>query len=705
MNRIILSIVMTFCTLVSFTAVAAGELQKLAEENAALKKLIPFSEGEQALFTAAESGNVAELDQKRRGVVRAPCLAWLFADPKAAEKVTPRGIQITGMDIEGKLDIRYVQVTFPLFIRDCNLSSIQARGAKLREIEFSGGQITGGIDAEGLQTEGDITFKDGFKAFGEVKFSGATVGKNIYCSKACFHNAEGRALDFDAANIKGSVVVENSRIEGEVIFIRARIGGQMICSATTLSKNSPGSCIAIAADSSRIDGPVILGPDFQAEGNVLFQWATIGGDFRAYGATFIGPPPGAGQSGQAALSLLGTTVSGSVMLVNSQTEKSRPCESIGVIELYLATIGGNLDCRNAKLYSYAPNTILLNAEGSKISGSAILAGSFSAMGGGVRFTGTHIGRDLDCKGGNIANPAPNGDALECRGITVVGNVHLEDKFTATGRISFEAADMGLHFYLRRAKTAGVTELDLRDGKVQSLGDDDKDSWPDNIKLAGFAYDRLDDNGGENKTLATRKEWIIKDPSHNPQTYDRLSTVFQNMGYEHAAREVMIEKNRMLAREPDAVIEFRGKWWWYHLFGPVISFGYEPWRAVWWSLGFIGVGFIVFRWADSRNIMVPSNDDAYEPKTDANLPPKLVDRYPKYSWFIYSIESFFPLVNLHQSENWMPATRRFGIKKRIGKKDKVIYYDTLVLCYLRLHIAAGWILTSLLVSALTGLAKT
>ena len=62
-----------------------------------------------------------------------------------------------------------------------------------------------------------------------------------------------------------------------------------------------------------------------------------------------------------------------------------------------------------------------------------------------------------------------------------------------------------------------------------------------------------------------------------------------------------------------------------------------------------------------------------------------DHTPKFNPFIYSLDAFVPLINLHQEQFRFPKGR-------------------LLRSYLWIHIACGWVLTTLLVVGLTGLVR-
>lgn len=78
-------------------------------------------------------------------------------------------------------------------------------------------------------------------------------------------------------------------------------------------------------------------------------------------------------------------------------------------------------------------------------------------------------------------------------------------------------------------------------------------------------------------------------------------------------------------------------------------------------------------------------------------------YPKFNSFMYSLDVFVPLINLHQAEYWLPNANR---AQELRKLRWLRWRTGGLLCvYLWIHTFAGWILTTLLILALTGLVRT
>ncbi|SNB69223.1 hypothetical protein [Thermoflexus hugenholtzii] len=124
-------------------------------------------------------------------------------------------------------------------------------------------------------------------------------------------------------------------------------------------------------------------------------------------------------------------------------------------------------------------------------------------------------------------------------------------------------------------------------------------------------------------------------------------------------------------------------------GITIGHGYRSGRALLWSLAFVIIGALIFGWADASNLMAPSSpeiltDPLY--RASGTIPPD----YPRFQALAYSLDAFLPIVDLHQESFWLPdASKPFG---------------ALVRLYLWIHIAAGWLLSTLFVSGVTGLVR-
>jgi hypothetical protein len=607
-----------------------------------------FSRAEEELFRAAQTGQQASArsgdkmqdDPANAGswiadrVVRAECIAWLCTDREASALVTHRGIQIIGMRIDGQLDLSYAEINFPfrilnsaftgsIFLVDTQLSFPSLEGCQIKELY-----------ADRLKIPGSLLLRDGFKAEGEVRLVGATIGGNLECDGAQFLNSKGRAFNANGVEIKGDAFFNGFKAEGEVTLVGATIGGNLECDGAQFL-NSNGD--AFSADGVGIKGDAFLRNGFKAEGEVRLLGATIGGSLNCNGAQFL----------------------------NSKGDA-------------------------------------LSADGAEIKGDALLRNGFKAE-GGVRLVGAIIGGNLECDGAQFLNS--KGGAFNADAAEIKGSAFLRNRFKAEGEVRLVGATIG-SLQIREVLGPENIVLDLRSANVRTFRDDEQ-SWPakDRLFLDGFRYERLD---AESPLDAkSRKKWLRRQPSKKflPQPYEQLAATLREMGHEPEARLVMIAKNRERARFSHFP---RQGWWWYNLFGRIISYGYAPWRAFVMSVAMIVIGAFLFSYGFSHDLISPTKESAYEKNSSGqvvivNKKPKRADDYPVFNPFVYSLESFTPLLKLDQSANWAPNANHVA-QWRVGRWEMTVTGGELR-WYLWFHIIAGWVLTTLWVGAVTGLVKS
>ena len=126
--------------------------------------------------------------------------------------------------------------------------------------------------------------------------------------------------------------------------------------------------------------------------------------------------------------------------------------------------------------------------------------------------------------------------------------------------------------------------------------------------------------------------------------------------------------------------YRRLWFFYpgnHLFlyRLFVGYGYRPWRAIWFGLVIIGLGWLFF--SAGFEAMTPINDSG---------------NYPEFQALVYSVDVFLPVVGLHQASYWLPdATKDF--KLGISEKMSTTVSGKVLWCYVWLVTSAGWVLTT------------
>ena len=601
------------------------------------------------------------------------------------------------------------------------------------DLNCSGGILSSpkgsALSCDGASITGNVSLSDGFKADGGVRLLGATIGANLDCDGGILSNPTGNALSCDGAKITGNIFLNNTfRADGKVSLLRATIGGDLDCSAGILISSaiySSGILIgradsSMSCDGAKITGNVILNNGFKAEGEVRLVGATIGEDVNCDSGILMG-------GGGPALSCDRATVAGNFFLrYGFKTE--------GEVILVGATIGANLDCDGGILSNPTGNA--LSCDGAKIMGNVFLNKGFKAE-GEVRLVGATIGEDVNCDSAIFSSQT--GSALSCARAKITGNVFLNKGFKAEGKVDFTAASVGRYFYWQDVTSPELAVLDLESAKVGVLADDEK-SWPakKRLSLDGLTYDRIGD--GSPTSADSRVKWLKLQGRFLPQPYEQLAAVLRKMGHDEQAVEVMIKKNYAHAR----LVHFPSEEWpWYKGFGRVIAYGYRSWYALIWGLFAVVLGWWVF-WSGRKHRIV------IEAKKRADESGGQPESHPKFISFIYSLETFVPLVKLGMAEYWMPDGEGKADPKLSARLDfplwlifslyglplRIIFYllkavsrrfwkwnataggardctdkfeppaeGTVLRCYLWIHIIAGWIISTLWVAALTGLVKS
>jgi hypothetical protein len=202
--------------------------------------------------------------------------------------------------------------------------------------------------------------------------------------------------------------------------------------------------------------------------------------------------------------------------------------------------------------------------------------------------------------------------------------------------------------------------------------DDADAWPSgthHVQLDGFEYDVI---GGDDAPVdaPSRIEWLGRMPPQLfwPQPYEQLAAVLERMGHGADARQIRIEQQRAWRRQ-GGLRWYQKAWSWVQ--DVTVRYGWNPWRALVPALAVLLVGFGVFWWAGTHDVMQPLG----------------AENFVAFQPFVYSLDTAIPFVDLHQEAYWLPDTSVDG-----GWPVRV---------YLWAHIVLGWGLSGLIVLAFGG----
>jgi hypothetical protein len=614
---------------------------------------------------------------------------------------------------------------------------------------FDGAQIEGGVF---LNSHDGISGEHRFEAVGMVRFLGARIGGQLVCSGARFDGKSRPALDFDGAQIEGSVFLQTPigrsgehRFEamGEVRFLGARIGGDLTCIGARFHGNSGE---ALLFDGAQIEGSVFLqsqtlGGDehrFEAVGTVRFSNAQIGGQLSCIGARLS-------SSGAVSLHANGARIKQSVGLTGGSISSEPPLETKGTVDLSSSSIGGNLEIWDATIDISIPETLstgtAITLRDAVIDGRLRLGYERSSM-------ATPLRGKLHCKG-----------VIDARGMRVGKSLHIEAfKMDAEGastrgagevvQLDFEHARIE-HGFVFRPNTP-IDGVNLHGASCASL-EDDPSKWGEHLHLDGFLYSRFGqvDSGDAKVRIAWLDKQLARHRGEDgargrefrPQPWQHLQVVFRAAGNLDWARTVAVEFEERLRRvgrigtpaEPASpltrlacrtVVPLL-----HRSFGLLAGYGHRPVRLMLWFLG-VWLGCALSYWlsAAAGAAFGPSDPLVFQhpdysqstratwPETAIGPPtgfrrtplgdnwftnPALPEEYPAFSPWFYSLDVILPLIDLQQETDWAPLvpTPRPGIAEawhfRFGHLVRLVMWVETIF---------GWILSLLFVAIVSGLAK-
>ena len=361
----------------------------------------------------------------------------------------------------------------------------------------------------------------------------------------------------------------------------------------------------------------------------------------------------------------------------------------------------------------------VTADLAKISGDvAMIYGSYHT----ASFFRARIGGDLDCTGSHFPGPGHTGvSAVEA---VILGDATFHDGFTTDGMVDFRLAKLSGSLSFNNVRFTGAesglnaeratidgtlywvdvdhtssTQLDLENARAGALWDD-RASWPaqGNLAVEGFMYGAISGGPAE---AGSRLHWLsLEAPGYHPQPFRQLATVLRESGEDAGSTDVLIAKE--ISKRQYAGLS-RTERAWNLLLEMTIGYGYRPLRALWWIIGFVALGTLLFGAGYYARIVAPTEESAYHSFLTSGSVPL---HYPTFNAFVYSLENFLPVVELHQGSYWRPNPRHGlgGGTQPAGQNHSETISGSLLRWYLWLHILAGWVLTPLLFAGLSGLIR-
>jgi hypothetical protein len=635
--------------------------------------MYPTNDLERQLVDAVESGVVVGPENSPRAADReewAPesavhaDLIYQLLVLDAGSQRPRRALRLRGALIIGRLDLEGSDLGCPVVMEGCYFEEPPVLDqARVPAIGMPGCHMPG-LAARQIETRGNVELNHGFTCEGCVQLLSAHIGGDLVLSGATLTNNRGPALSADGMKVAQSVFCDDDfSSTGEVAMRGAQIGRLVFSGARLNNESGP----ALHADRLIVDHSVFCDQGFSATGEVRLLAAQVGGQVTFDGATLT-------NEGGRALHADLAQVEQSVFFEHGFS-------ATGAVRLVDMRIGGRLVCADATFSNQkGPG---LDASGVEVKRDMSCGQGFRAN-GGVRLVDAHIGGELGLGGATITSQ--RGRALNAVGLEVKRDLWCDRGFSAAGEVRLVDARIGeeLSFMDARLDGGDTTALDLegasasrlvltfaeaprgavrvKNARVGHLSDDPA-LWPADRELAGFSYETLERHDG----VGERLRWVAPSSGRfEPEVFDQLAAFYRGSGREEDGRKVGLAKQR---RRTKALSSPPAKAWGWLLDG-TIGYGYRTWLAGVWLLLFFVVGWAIFAgW-----LMLDS--PTMEPTKDTGL--------PDFHAWVYSLDVLVPIVDFGQEKSYTPQ----------GDARYWLYFS----------IGAGWILTTAVVAALTGLLK-
>lgn len=583
--------------------------------------------------------------------IRAELIRWLCIDREASTRIDPIGIRAHAASVTGDLDLSGVVVPFSISFVRCRLSDpLGLEFTEIRAIDFSGTCLPS-LNANHARVKGNICLQ-ALNCGGAVQMRGAWIGGNLECGGGKFRNPL-ESVSF-----------------GNLFALSVAGGG-----------------VALDASYAKVAGHLCLDRTFEAEGQVRLQGSEIGGNLNCDHGTFRNPAATGISSSGIALDASYAKVVGDIFLRNGFVAE-------GHVSLHGSQIGGNLACFGGRFENPGTGTdtsgAALELGYIRVIGDVYLCEQFAAEGMVVLY-GSEIGGNLGCYKGtfhSVAATLPR-IALFADYIKVRGGVYLVDGFVAEGDVRFCGAQIGGEFSCQPDK---VEKLDIRRAQLSAIVDK-AESWPKagNLLVDGCIY------GSISGSARDRLVWLERQGSFTRQPYRQLAKVLRDSGDDQGSRRVCAEMERKAWERRGWILRPVS-----YLLRATIGYGYFSMRALWWLLGLVAVGALVYSLGYRAGSIVPTEKNAYESFVSHK---QLPGHYDGFHSLPYSLENSFPLVKLGIQDKWAPAANnQFSNQLLTHQELRPISSARFLRWFRWSQICAGWLLATLFVGGVSGLTR-
>lgn len=563
------------------------------------------------------------------------------------EAISAKNLEIESLDFWGSvlpsLDASFIRVNGAVGLYDVILTALEPK------VELCWADIGGPVGLSNIQALHDqssikvsvfqsriggsfsMTTRAGQDKSSPIRLAifDSRFESSLDCSETSFRFFDACAIKADAGIMlrKVKFVPADGFSDQETYNVSLRLDNAEIRGNVVLNDASfRAGARGISMTGTRVDG-VLLTRSALVNGGIALTGARVEGGWEAEGSHFIGSDAGVAKGWAIAAreAFFGQTVR-----LGKWQEGSSTC--IGHVRMRRTRIEGDLDLSGTVLQvdpleEDQSNLRLwaLDATAIQVAGSVLLGGEGKPgayCSNGACFDQARIGCDVELT--SAAMQRDDGTtAFSLRDATVTGRLRIGSWGAAapTGLIDLSGTGVGV--------------LDDDNGCGWRLSGH-QDQLPIRLRLNGFRYDRLHDEGLLPSLSPGRQLWLAQQAPDQrgrsaffPQPYDQLIKTLVAEGRENDARVIAIRK-RIARRKygESGVIERVINFIYQHTFG----YGCSPSRAVATMLIYWAAGATALWFAHRYGLIVPTSE------------AKVVD-CNAFSPYLYALQLLVPLPNL------------------------------------------------------------
>lgn len=465
---------------------------------------------------------------------------------------------------------------------------------------------------------------------------GLHIAHAIVCGDIDLDNAE---VAFDTSlndcEFKGNVSLSQSHFRKSLLVRNTVFAGSVYAAYADIAMTFEASGAKFKQEANFNSAKIEQTVDFQNsvfEGQVNFGSAEFG-TFNASGAHFSNREQEANFN---------------QMKVRRAAHFSRVIFD-GPVDFGAAEIGGNLEADDA---SFSNSQQRASFNSIKVGNAAFF--SRATFEGPVNFVAAEIGGNLEANESKFKSS----DKEASFGSLRVKQHAFFTRAIFAAPVDFVRAEIGGGFDLSEAHFANDKEMtSFKDMKADAVVFDNA-TFAQGFDLDGLTYHSITAGSWSGLLdFVTRSEFSV-------DVYTKLEAFCLEHGYKDRANEVYIAQRRRERSERLTGIPWLSSL----LLDALVGYGRRPWLALFWSTGFVGLGWFVFR---ERRSMTPQKKEHYS---------------RTYHAFWYSIDLFLPVIQLQEASIWMPDP------------------DYRFAWYANVHRILGWILIPIGLAAVTGLIR-